>query len=419
MTDTTRYTPRAPRWFNLVLRWLAGAFLKWRFRIQPVGLEVFKRIKPPYVIVPTHHGILDPFMVGSLVPSPVYWVTGDGNMRSSLMRSLLGLVGSIPKSKAIPDMETIGWIVEIIRKRKGVVGVFAEGQASWDGHTQAIIPSTAKLLKLLKVPIVVAVLKGSYFSQPRWAWNHRPGNMEIEFKLVMDGEEAKARTPGEILAALESAMEYDEEEWRADHPFRHRGSRRARHLELALFMCPVCGQAGTMRSYVNRLYCGACGHVVRLSRDYRFTPVGSSQPRFASIREWDAWQAQAFAALLKRASATPDVPVFSDSGVLVLRGRRTNPLRKLRTGSMILFPDRIELATLSGERLVFPIDEIDGAGVLKQQIFEFYRGKALYQFRFPRRSQSARKWLLAVEWLKASRAAGTAATPPATMSRGA
>lgn len=398
--EKNRYKPQAPRWFNLVLRWLLGTFLRYRFRIRPVGEAVFKQIKPPYVVIPTHHGILDPFMVGYLIPSPVYWVTGDGNMRSSVMRALLGLVGSIPKSKSIPDLETIHWIVDIIRKRKGVVGLFAEGQASWDGHTQAVIPSTAKLLKLLKVPVVVAVLKGSYTSQPRWAWNHRPGSMEIEFKLVMDGNELKVKSPEEILSRLETSMEYDEEAWNKQHPQRYRGTGRARHLELALFMCPVCEQAGSMRSHNNRLYCRNCGHVVRLSRYLAFSPVGESKPRFSSIREWDQWQEQAFKRMLLKARSTPDLPVFSDSGVMVLKGRRMNPLQKFRTGSMVLYADRIELVTLLGERLRFPIAELEGQSVLKQQIFEFYHGRVLYQFRFPRRSQSARKWMSAIENLK-------------------
>lgn len=401
MTNKARYRPSAPRWFNRLLRWVLGTYLGKHFRIHRVGTDLFKRLKPPYVVVPTHHGVLDPFMVGSIVPSPVYWVTGDGSMRSTVMRMLLGLVGSIPKSKAIPDLETIGWIVEVIRKRGGVVGLFAEGQASWDGHTQALIPSTAKLLKLLKVPVVVAVLKGSFYSQPRWAWNHRRGNMEIEFKQVLDSAQLKSSTPERILEVLEEAMDYDEETWRAEHPARHGGTGRARHLELSLFMCPVCGQAGSMRSIVNRLYCRACGHVVRLSRTYAFTPVGSSRPRFASIREWDQWQQGAFAALIDRARLSPGAPVFADSGVMLLRGRRMNPLRRLRTGSMILYPDRIELATLLGERMFFPIAEIEGQTVIKQQQFEFYHGRTLYQVRFPRRFQSARKWAVAIDVLKA------------------
>ncbi|MBN2873619.1 MAG: 1-acyl-sn-glycerol-3-phosphate acyltransferase [Spirochaetales bacterium] len=402
MINKTRYRPKAPRWFNTLLRYSFGYWLKLRFRIRPTGTELFKRIRPPYVIVPTHHGVLDPFMVGYFVPEPVYWVTGDGNMRSTIMRFLLGLVGSIPKSKSIPDLETINWIVEVIRKRGGVVGIFAEGQSSWDGHTQAIIPSTAKLLKLLKVPVIAAVLKGSFYSQPRWAWNHRPGNMEIEFKLVMDGATAKASSPEAILAELERAMEYDETEWRDNHPVQHRGSGRARHLELSLYMCPVCGQAGTMRSSANRLYCKACGHVVRLSRAYRFTAAGSCQPRFSSIREWDLWQKGAFKALIHNALAKPEAPIFADTGVIIMQGHRMNPLRKLRTGSLVLYPDRLELVTLFGEKLRFPIAGLDGQHVLKQQLFEFYHDRRLYQFRFPRRFQSARKWLDAIYALKAA-----------------
>ena len=55
---------------------------------------------------------------------------------------------------------------------------------------------------------------------------------------------------------------------------------------------------------------------------------------------------------------------------MLLRGYRMNPLRRIRTGVMILYPDRIELATLLGERLAFPVADIEGAGVLKQQLFE-------------------------------------------------
>ena len=400
MIDKKRYRPRTLRWFNIVLRGSVGAFVAHYFRIKPVNRELWKSIKPPFVLIPTHQGNLDPFMVNYFVPGQVYWVTGDGNMRSSIMKFLLSLVGSIPKSKFIPDLETIGWIVDVIRKRGGIVGIFAEGQASWDGHTQELVPATAKLIKLLKVPVVVALLKGSYYSQPRWAWNHRPSAMEIEFKLVMSGEQARAKTPDEILAALSIAMEYDEEEWLANHPARWRGSGRAGHLELSLYLCPVCRQAGTMRSLLNRLYCRSCGHVVRLSRDYHFTAVGTCQPRFATIRAWDQWQRGAFADMLRAAALKPELPVFTDNGVLALRGHRTNPLRRLRTGSLILYPDRIELATLMGERLRFPIGELEGAGVLKQQLLEFYQGRTLYQFRFPRRFQSARKWLDAITILK-------------------
>lgn len=409
MIDKARYRPKAPRWFNRLLRNTFGRYLRNRFAIRATGLHELKAINPPYVLIPTHHGVLDPFMVGAFIRQPVYWVTGDGNMRSRLMKFLLGLVGAIPKSKAIPDLETIGWIVEVIRRRGGIVGLFAEGQASWDGHTQPIVPATGKLVKLLKVPVVVAVLKGSYSSQPRWSWNGRPGYMEIEFKLALTAREAKERSPEEIVVALEKAMAFDEEAWRVEHPTRHRGSGRARHLELALFMCPACERVGAMRSLGNRLYCRSCGHVVRLARDYSFMSVGLSKPCFSTIRQWDTWQAVAFERYL--AGAEPGKPLLSDPGAL-LRGRRTHPLLPIRSGTLVLYHDRVELATMLGEAIRFPISAIEGEGVLKQQILEFYVDRTLYQVRFPFRFQSARKWSDAIGLLRARTAADSATERP-------
>jgi len=56
-------------------------------------------------------------MVNYFIPRQVYWVTSDGNMRSSIMKFLSESGWLYTKSKFIPDLETIGWIVDVIRKR--------------------------------------------------------------------------------------------------------------------------------------------------------------------------------------------------------------------------------------------------------------------------------------------------------------
>lgn len=413
MHSNARFKPRNLLWFTRFLRWSFGAYLKLFFRIKPIGAELFKELKGPFVLVPNHQGNLDPFMVGSFVPRPVYWVTSDGNMRSTILKFLLRLVGSIPKSKAIPDLETVNWIVDVIRRRGGVVGVFAEGTATWDGRTLPLIPSTAKLVKLLKVPVVAAVMRGGYYSQPRWSWKPRRGYLEIEYKLIMDGAEAKAKSADEVLTAMQAALAHDEAAWAAEHPHEYRSRRMARHLELSLFMCPRCGAVGGMRSHRDRLYCRRCGYVNRLGSDYRFSSSGGFEPRFPTISAWSDWQEEAFRAFVLDPARPEGVPILSDAGVMLLRGRKMNPLLRLRTGTMCLYRDRVELTTLYGRRLAFPLDQIEGEGVLKHQRFEFYLGRALYQFRFPRRWQSGRKWLMAVGELKAARAAAAAAPDPA------
>ncbi|MBP7263969.1 MAG: 1-acyl-sn-glycerol-3-phosphate acyltransferase [Spirochaetia bacterium] len=401
MEARTHYTPYNLRWFNKILRWFYGSYLRSWYRMKAIGADMVADIKGPYVLIPNHQSLLDPFMISTFVPQSIYWVTSDANMRSRIMRFLLRLVGSIPKSKVIPDLVTVNWIVDVVRRRGGVVGIFAEGQSSWDGHTLPLIPSTAKMVKLLKVPVVVATLRGVYHSRPRWSWHPRRGRVEIEFRKIFDGPELKAMDSDSILDILTRSMEYDEDDWHTGVRIPYRGGQRARHLELALFMCPHCGRVGDMRSAGNRLYCHYCGHTARLSPYYRFRPVGQSVPRFQTIRQWMLWQKDAFAAFVREASAKPHRPILSDSGVMLLKGRRMRALKNLRTGTLVMYPDRVELATLSGERLAFPLATIEGAGVQKQQRFEFYVGRDLYQFRFPLRRQSGLKWLLAVQELQA------------------
>jgi 1-acyl-sn-glycerol-3-phosphate acyltransferase len=399
MPSRPHYVPRNYRWFNRLLRYTYGLWLRIFFRVGGENAELAKSLKPPFVIVSNHVTILDPFILSCFLREPVYWITSDGNMRTRLMRALLRLVGSIPKSKVIPDIETVGWSVDVIRKRGGVVGIFPEGQQSWDGTTLPLIPSTAKLLKLLKVPVLAAVIKGGYSSLPRWSWARRRGRIEVQFKLAFEPEELASLPVEAVRAKLNAAIWHDETEWQERKRVPFVALRRAEHAELPLFLCPRCEAIGSIHSSRARLACLSCGLSLRYDLYGRLRVRPGESPVFSSLRDWIRWQAVAFEGLIARASAKEDRPIFSDSGAILLRGRKMNPLRRLRSGTLILFPDRLELATFFGDRLRFPIHSIEGPSVLKRNILEFYVGRDLYQVRFPRRSTSALKWQLALESL--------------------
>jgi 1-acyl-sn-glycerol-3-phosphate acyltransferase len=400
MSRHSRYVPRNYPWFNKLIWITYGVWLRLFFRIESEGLEAARNLRSPFVLVSNHVTVLDPFILGTLLRKPVYWITSDGNMRTRLMRALLRLVGSIPKSKAVPDMETINWTVEVIRKRGGVVGIFPEGEQTWSGATLPLIPSTAKLVKLLKVPVLAAVIKGGYSSLPRWTTARRRGRIEVKFDVILEPAGLKAMKSEEIGEALEAALDHDETAWREKAKVPFLAFRKAEHLELALFMCPRCEAIGSLRGSRSSFNCISCGMALKLDAFGRFRSRGGDQPPFDGIRDWESWQAEAFRRRVERdAASRPLSPLFSDAGALMLRGRKMNPLRALRTGTLILYPDRIELATLLGERLRFPVADIEGLSVLKRNILEFYLGRDLYQTRFPLRSTSARKWHIAAAML--------------------
>jgi 1-acyl-sn-glycerol-3-phosphate acyltransferase len=176
------------------------------------------------------------------------------------------------------------------------------------------------------------------------------------------------------------------------------GAGRARRLELALFLCPRCRALGRMRSSGAEFSCDACGSSARMDRFGFLRPGRSGGFPFTRIIDWDGWQESAFAELLRTASATE--PLFADGGVRLYKGRKSDPLRLTGRGSLALFADRIVFSRDRGISESFPLEGIEGAGVLIQQVFEFYSGDVLNQFRFSSRSVSARKWQMAIDGLK-------------------
>jgi 1-acyl-sn-glycerol-3-phosphate acyltransferase len=413
MTRSSRYVPRNYRWFNKLLKMTYGVWLRVFYRIRIVHGELTS-LRPPYVVVANHVSIYDPFVLGILLHEPIYWVTSDGNMRTRIMKALLRLVGSIPKSKAIPDIETINWIVEVIRKRRGAVGLFPEGQASWDGNALPLFPSTAKLLKILKVPVLAAVIRGGYLSRPRWSNASRRGLLEIEFRVLFTPADLKALPPEEILVRLEKALDHDESLWQVKEGIRFDSRQRAENIESAFYVCPSCEAIGTLHSFRNRLECRSCGGAWILDRGGRIRVDIGAKLSFATPRGWNQFQSASLGRRIEAAvlaAASPAIgdlgesPIFSDSDLFILRGFRARPLQRLARGELLLFTDRMEFRgdARTGKSMVFPIDAVEGIGVLKRALLEFYIGRDLYQVRFPSRSTSARKWLDAVTILAKTR----------------
>ena len=422
MISARRYRPTSTRLFTWILRNTFGAFIASRYRAHGIGLEIFETVKPPFILVGNHSTLMDPFITNYFVPFPVHWVSSDGNMRSPIMRFLLiKLVGSIPKSKAIPDIETVNWIVEFIRKRKGVVGFYPEGQSTWDGSSLPSLVSTAKLVKLLKAPVICALSRGAYMTKPRWAYTRREGEMQIEYSLLLTPQRIKELSVEEIDVLLNAAIQHDDPAWAQRQMLKFKNPKRAECLELALYACPACGKLQTLKSAGERISCLACGFTAEYGEEgsFRLKKAGSRSSSamegmdnreggllFPSLRGWDHWQREHLEALLKSDfTASPDSPIFSDEGVRLLRGKRMDRMENLGRGRLSLNSKSISLKPVGAEEISIDLAEIDGPGVLKWNFFEFYVGKAVYRVRFDDRAASGYKYASAMELLATARLA--------------
>jgi 1-acyl-sn-glycerol-3-phosphate acyltransferase len=413
---------RAYSLFIRFLRLFLGVYLKLRFNMKAENHGLVARLRPPYLVLPNHVGYWDPFMVSIFVPQAIHWVAADANFRSRTLRRLLGLVGAIPKAKAVTDFEAIRYILSV-RESGGVVGIFAEGQRTWDGTTLPLLYSTAKLVRLMKAPVVTPIFLGGYFSHPRWSYKPRRGELTVRFKLALTAEEARSFTVDQIYERLSEALDHDDYAYQSSRMIRYQGRRIAEDLEHSLFVCPDCRGIGTMRSRVSYYRCRRCGYAVRYTETGFLT--SDEGPHFSTIRDWHRWQLEELPALLDervKGYQTDGTPILEDVDIDVSWGYRSSRLTRLGRGTLRLLPDKLALTLNTVEesdagsadspeaatgadtgrgasRLEIPLSEIRGLNVQLTRHLELYYKGQLYVFFPASRKVSAYKWQNAVEVL--------------------
>jgi 1-acyl-sn-glycerol-3-phosphate acyltransferase len=356
-------------------------------------------VRPPFLVLGNHTSVWDPFFLNSLVDAPIHYVVSDSQFRDRLVSFGLGLVGSIPKTKVLSDLETVKNIVKI-KAKGGIIGVFPEGQSSWDGHTLPIIPSTAKLVKSLKVPVIIAKIEGAYFSRPRWSHLPRRGKVTVDFSLGFMPEDLKGMSAEEIHQAIAEKLSYDAYEHQRVEMTRYAGRRLAEYLERTLFLCPHCSSLGTLHSHRRRLRCLRCGYEVH------YNPFGYLEPRsgtlhYSTIREWNLWQIGLFQEKLDQwlQAAAPVGAFMADEGAILEIGYKTLPLKELTRGRMELHPGEIRI---NGEekRYLFPLREVEGMNIQNNERMEFYFRDDLYKVTLEDPRGCTYKWDLAIKYLQ-------------------
>ena len=397
---------RAYSLFIRFVRVVLGVYLKLRFNIKAENHGLIARLKPPYLVLPNHVGFWDPFMVSIFVPQAIHWVAADANFRSGVLRRFLSLVGAIPKAKAVTDFEAIRYILSV-RESGGVVGVFAEGQRTWHGATLPLLYSTAKLVRLMKSPVVTPIFLGGYFSHPRWSHKPRRGRLTVQFKLTLTAEETRSLSVDEIYDRLTAALAHDDYAYQSQQTIPYRGKGLAEDLEHTLFVCPACRGMATLRSRDSRFGCRRCGYAVRYTETGFLIPEReANEAGFETIRDWHRWQLAELPSLIEEGVAAyrrDGTPILEDVDIQASRGYRSSRLTRLGSGTLRLLPDRLafSLATDDGaaESLEIPLEEIRGLNVQLTRHLELYYKGELYVFFPESRKVSAYKWQNAVETL--------------------
>jgi len=404
-----------------LVRAIVLRFLKRRYRLEAIGAERVKGLKPPFIVVANHVNFWDPFWINAFISAPIQFVASDNLFRTTLLGLAMRLLGSIPKTKLMNDAQTIGHIFRIL-EAGGVVGIFPEGTRTYDGRSEPVQFAVARLIRKLKLPVISARIRGGYLARPRWARGVRRGPVTLRYRLLFAGQEYASLGVHDVYMRLSQEIRFDEMDGQRVRrtPFLTR--RPAEYLERLLFVCPQCRSVATLVSRVRRFRCRECGYAVGVD-DTGFLVRDTGPLVFEDPADWNAWQLPVFRGILGARSAAGE-HALEENNAVILRGYRFRRLSRLTQGRLRLFHDRLEAQGRDGRPITFPLSLVRGANVQNGEKLEFYCEGILYRADFPNPRSSSFMWLKAIDLLQGGlhsghqEAASLQGAPPGTRAPG-
>lgn len=250
----------------------------------------------PFVLVGNHAHRQDPYFVGTLMAPTFsgqvihYMANIDGV--SKIQQKLANLVAAYGKKKGVPDFDAVKTTLTLVRNGSNV-GIFPEGDRTWDGETATIHPSTAALLRKLRIPIVVAHFRGHYLSWPRWADHPARGVLRIDLSVIPE-EHVRGISVTELQQRLQRELYQNDVKDEELQSVTFTATRRAAGIHRVLWYCPVCNAHNTLHAAADNeevIHCTACDTRWTLSGNLRVTPaVQTTSAQLQDLKDWMDWQ---------------------------------------------------------------------------------------------------------------------------------
>lgn len=189
-------------------------------RLDVQGLEHVPD-EGPFLLIANHQSYLDPILIQAVVRRPIHTMAKSTEFSNPITAPILKRLRSFPVRRFETDPQSVRLALRHLAAGQGV-GIYIEGERSWDGRLQPPRLGTIRLILKAGVPVVPCGVSGAYEAWPRWS-SLRRGSVRIRIgeslrfpKLDrrVDREDALADTRERIMSTLARLADVD----RADQP---------------------------------------------------------------------------------------------------------------------------------------------------------------------------------------------------------
>ncbi|MBO4997733.1 MAG: cytosine permease [Lachnospira sp.] len=273
--------------FAMPIIWI-GCFLI----TLPARLRIVKSdkrgIKPPFLVLGTHHSFTDFFVTPlALFPYRANYVSeleGFENYGEWIYRQ----AGCLGTRKFVDDFSLIKNIKRVM-ERKGILVLYPEARYANVGTSSKLPISVAKLIKLLRVPVVTLNMKGNYLQSPIWnLTKRREARLHTDMTYALTVKDIDNMSVQEIYDRISELLSYDEYKWQRETGLKITYHERAEGLHLPLYQCYSCKTEYSMQSEKDKLMCSCCG--TSWTMDEYGTLVEDKTGAAVYIPDWYEWE---------------------------------------------------------------------------------------------------------------------------------
>jgi 1-acyl-sn-glycerol-3-phosphate acyltransferase/DNA-directed RNA polymerase subunit RPC12/RpoP len=283
---TAKYPIRQPVYLTWLIQVLSKIMLaNKKHKVEKINMD---GLKPPYMLLSNHMSFID-FELVSLgtYPARVNNVVNiDGYYRRPW---LLEWIGAICTRKFTSDFHLVKSIKKVL-ERGDVLCMYPEARYSPCGTTSYLPDSLGMLIKMNKVPVVVAIHRGNYLHAPFWNFRKkRKVPLHTTMTKILTPEDIERMSVAEINALLKASFEYDEYRYQKEEGILITEPYRAEGMHKILYKCPHCKSEEKMRSQGAELYCEECGKRWTLNEDGSLS-ANEGVTEFSRVPDWFEWE---------------------------------------------------------------------------------------------------------------------------------
>jgi len=381
--------------YRNVLRFFQPFYVRF-FRLKGVGRENLPK-DGPYLVVANHSHLLDPFFIGAIIRRPVFQMASNEFFRKPLMRRFMWSMGAFPRKKGFIDFKSIKYAIQLVKKGFPLV-IYPEGGRNWDGETKPILKSTAKLVKLLDVPVVTVVSKGNYLAFPRWADRKRKSPITIYFSKPI--KFSRSTPDEEIINYIQMGI-YNNDNYTMIQKIR--GKNPAEGLTRLLWRCPYCREIEALSEKDGRyLTCTHCGREWEVNLHCYMRERGFSSWR--PIKEYaDLMFREEEVKPIEEGFIHPSLSsekVYLQSGLITLYHEPAYPLlEKVACGRLALTGKGLTFVSQDDEKVHnYPFEDIRGRSTERNTIFQIILDDDIA--RFEMLHESCYKWEIMYDFIR-------------------